>query len=50
MQSKLTIELHGTVGKKKTKGTWHLTAVVTDASGNQVDSCDSGSLTWSVAP
>jgi len=50
MGAKLTIAVHGKVGKTKTKGTWRLTAVVTDSSGNQVDSCDSGPMTWSVAP
>jgi hypothetical protein len=50
MNSNLTIEVHGKIGKTKTKGTWQLKAVVNDSSGNQVDTCDSGPLTWSVAP
>ena len=48
MQSKLTIEIHGKLGKTGASGTWHISAVVSDASGNQVDTCDSGPLTWHV--
>jgi hypothetical protein len=46
MQSKITIDISGKVGRKGASGTWHMSAVISDASGNQVDSCDSGSLTW----
>jgi hypothetical protein len=46
-KSALTIEVHGTVKGGKAKGTWHLAAVFSDAdSGKQVDTCDSGPLTW----
>lgn len=41
------ISFDGKLGKTKAGGTFRLTAVLKDAQGNQVDSCDSGVLKWS---
>jgi len=41
------ISFHGKLGRSSAQGTLRITAVMKDAQGNQVDSCDSGPLTWS---
>lgn len=43
--SKLTVDLHGQVRGGKVKGTWRL-KVVFSSDGEQVDTCDSGPLSW----
>jgi hypothetical protein len=43
--SKLTIELHGRLRRGRIKGTWRLNVVFSDE-GKQVDTCDSGPLSW----
>ena len=49
-QVKVHIELAGKAGKTKVTGKLHVVATVLDAAGTQTDSCDSGALTWSMAP
>jgi hypothetical protein len=49
-QVKVRVEIRGHVGRIKVKGTARITGVVLDSAGNQVDSCDSGPLTWSLVP
>jgi hypothetical protein len=41
------VSFDGKLGKTKASGTFRLTAVMKDAQGNQVDTCDSGVLKWS---
>jgi hypothetical protein len=48
-QGKLRIEVRGRVGKSAIKGTYRVTVAILDAAGAQVDTCDSGLLTWSAA-
>jgi hypothetical protein len=49
-QTKLTIQVRGSTGRGVLHGSWRMTAVFTDKDGKQIDSCDSGPLTWSVIP
>ena len=46
--SKLTVDLHGQVRRGQVKGTWRLNVAFSQG-GKQVDTCDSGPLTWSAA-
>jgi hypothetical protein len=48
--TKLNIQVSGRTGRGVLHGSWHMSAVFTDKDGNQLDSCDSGPLTWSVIP
>lgn len=48
--TKLTIAVKGRTGRGVLHGSWQMTAVFTDNDGKQVDTCDSGPLTWSVVP
>jgi hypothetical protein len=46
--TKLTVHVAGRRGRGVLHGSWQMTAVFTDKNGKQVDTCDSGPLTWSV--
>ncbi|HYZ30045.1 MAG TPA: hypothetical protein VE570_13370 [Thermoleophilaceae bacterium] len=48
--TKLNIEVRGRKGRGVVHGSWHMSAVFSDKAGKQLDTCDSGPLTWSVIP
>jgi hypothetical protein len=49
-QTKLTMEFKGKKGRGVLHGSWHMSATFLDKDGKQLDTCDSGALTWSVVP
>jgi hypothetical protein len=49
-QTKLTMEFKGRIGRGVLHGSWHMAAEFVDKDGKQLDTCDSGPLTWSVVP
>jgi hypothetical protein len=48
--TKLDISVHGRTGHGVVTGSWELTATFTDDEGKQLDTCQSGPVTWSVVP
>jgi hypothetical protein len=49
-QAKLSIRLKGRKGRGVLHGSWQMTASFVDKDGKELDSCDSGPLSWSVVP
>jgi hypothetical protein len=45
--SQLEIEFRGTIRRGKASGIWRMKVVFSDKSGREVDTCDSGQMSWS---
>jgi hypothetical protein len=49
-QAKISIQLKGRKGRGVMHGSWQMTATFVDKDGKEIDTCDSGPLSWSVVP